>query len=373
MSRLALLTGLFGTLMVAARAQVGVEYIAHACFIVESPSGVRLLIDPYNAHRWLGYTFPRHLKADGVLVTHPHYDHDASYYFDAATPVFRRPGKYGLGDIRISGFEGKHADPYGKDFGQINTLWLVETGGLRILHLGDNGPLRAANIAAVGRVDILMIPIDSSYHILKAEEIDALLAALRPKVVLPMHYKIPSLYPAMGDLGPIDPWLEGRGNATRLSANHKVFSNDSLPAGQVFVFQPSPSVKPWSASLGQAWVESAKARRLMQEAPVGARRKALEHIRQATVLAPDVIVFWWGLGSALKAAGQMKEAIRVLEHGLASAGRDDWEYSMRSRALLAGLYHETGQDSPAAEQYRVVLLNSYRSRLKAEAKRFLEP
>jgi L-ascorbate metabolism protein UlaG (beta-lactamase superfamily) len=62
------------------RADAHLEYIAHACFVVESPTGVRVVIDPYNTYRWLGYHFPANIPANAVLVSHPHYDHDASYY-----------------------------------------------------------------------------------------------------------------------------------------------------------------------------------------------------------------------------------------------------------------------------------------------------
>ena len=74
-------------LTLPAAAQVTLEYIAHASFVLEASNGQRLIIDPYNSERWLGYTFPESVTADYVLVTHPHYDHDASYYFRA--PVFR--------------------------------------------------------------------------------------------------------------------------------------------------------------------------------------------------------------------------------------------------------------------------------------------
>src|SRR5262245_23905919 len=52
------------------------EYIAHACFRVTSPLGKQLLIDPYASRIWLGYDFPPNLRADAVLISHPHYDHD---------------------------------------------------------------------------------------------------------------------------------------------------------------------------------------------------------------------------------------------------------------------------------------------------------
>jgi L-ascorbate metabolism protein UlaG (beta-lactamase superfamily) len=69
-----------GAMAPPARAQVRIEYVAHASFVVESPGGVRALLDPYNGTRWLGYSFPDGIDADVVLVSHPHYDHDASYY-----------------------------------------------------------------------------------------------------------------------------------------------------------------------------------------------------------------------------------------------------------------------------------------------------
>jgi len=131
----------------SALAEVRIEYVAHASFVVESPGGVRALVDPYNGTRWLGYSFPAGLAADVVLVSHPHYDHDASYYA-AQAPVLRAPGVYAFSDLRVSAIEGRHAEPWGDEFGGTNTLWLIETGGLRIAHLGDTGPLSEASLRA---------------------------------------------------------------------------------------------------------------------------------------------------------------------------------------------------------------------------------
>ena len=63
-----------------ALADVDIEYIGHASFVIESPNGVRIVIDPFNSNRWLGFRYPESVgkPADAVLVTHPHYDHDAS-------------------------------------------------------------------------------------------------------------------------------------------------------------------------------------------------------------------------------------------------------------------------------------------------------
>src|SRR5436189_2260684 len=156
---------------------VTIEYIAHACFRVTSPSGKQVLIDPYASRVWLGYDFPPDVRADAVLISHPHYDHDGGEAMRRPLPwptntlVLRKPGTNQVGDITVVGYAGKHADPWGKEFGQINTIWLLKTGGLRIVHLGDNGPLSEDMVRGLGRVDVLMMPIDSEFHILTADQI----------------------------------------------------------------------------------------------------------------------------------------------------------------------------------------------------------
>ncbi len=232
--------------------QVIIEYIAHAAFRIHSPNGTQVIIDPFADRVWLGYDFPDSLAADAVLITHPHYDHDAgdrmgrAFPWDTDVEVIRDSGSYTVGDITIRGIEGKHADPYGKEFGQTNTLFVLEVAGLRIAHVGDNGPLTEANVLALGRVDILMMPADSEYHILSAEDTEANLTAVHPRVLIPMHYRHPDLETSPDnpeDLGPIDPWLEGRSNVERLAGHVKIFSAATLPQREiVLVLSHSPDV-----------------------------------------------------------------------------------------------------------------------------------
>ena len=240
-----------GTVRLAA-GEVAIEYIGHAAFRIHSPGGTRVIVDPFASRVWLGYDFPDSLEADAILITHPHYDHDAGHRMGRPfpwkpdVPVYRDPGSYLVGDVAIHGVRGKHADPYGMEFGQINTLWVLEVADLRIAHLGDNGPLTVANVAALGRVDVLMMPIDGDYHILAAEEIEANLIALEPRVLIPMHYRLPALEAdpeSPSDLGPIDPWLEGRANAERLPGHVAVLSRETLPQNAILVFVHSPEVR----------------------------------------------------------------------------------------------------------------------------------
>ncbi len=233
---------------------VTIEYIAHACFRVTSPSGKQVLIDPYASRVWLGYDFPSNVRADAVLISHPHYDHDGGEAmgrpvpWDANTPVLRQPDTNQIGDIAVVGFAGKHADPWGKEFGQSNTIWLVKVAGLRIVHLGDNAPPREDTIQSVGRVDVLMMPIDSQFHILQADQIAAIRNRISPPILIPMHYRHDDLETNPNrpeQLGGIDDWAKGEANVQYLTANKQDFSLASLPKKpEVLIFKHSPLVKP---------------------------------------------------------------------------------------------------------------------------------
>jgi L-ascorbate metabolism protein UlaG (beta-lactamase superfamily) len=234
-------------------APVTIEYIAHACFRITSPSGKQVLIDPYASRVWLGYDFPPNVHSDAVLISHPHYDHDGGESkrrpvpWSSNTLVLRQPGTNQIGDVTVVGYVGKHADPWGKEFGQLNTIWLLKVGGLRIVHLGDNGPLTDDTIRAIGRVDVLMIPIDSQFHILKADQIAAIRQQLSPAVLIPMHYRLDDLE-ANPDkpeqLGGIDEWANHESGVRYLDSNKQEFSVGTLPRKpEVLIFKHSPLVK----------------------------------------------------------------------------------------------------------------------------------
>ena len=233
--------------------EVGIEYIAHACFRLHSPSGTRILIDPYASRVWLGYDFPQGVEADAVVVTHPHFDHDAGEFMgrDVSWPpgaqVIRDPGRYTVSDVRITGIRGKHAGPYGKEFGQKNTVFLFEVAGLRIVHLGDNELLKDDQVEALGRVDVLMIPVDGREHILKYDEVEALRKVLRPRVLVPMHFRHADLEThddSPTDLGPIDPWLDKQTGVRRPGDNQAILRAKTLPEeDRIIVFEHAPQVR----------------------------------------------------------------------------------------------------------------------------------
>ena len=239
-------------LVVLVHAQtVKVEYIAHASFKI-SFDDKSLLIDPYADTTWIGYKFPKNIQADAALITHPHYDHDGGRfrgvtpYWENQLEIIEDPGSFQIGDFKITGLKGKHCDPYGKEFDQKNTIWVIEVAGLKFVHTGDNGPLTQEHYELIGTPDILFVPIDSDNHILKADELETVLEILNPNVIIPMHYRLPDLekegFPK-GGLGEIDFYLDGK-NVKRLNGSKESFKKDTLPdQQQIIVFQHSEEVK----------------------------------------------------------------------------------------------------------------------------------
>lgn len=231
--------------------KVDIEYIAHASFRITYKNSI-LLLDPYADKIWLGYDFPKGITADAIFSTHPHYDHDGGQfrgytpYWKDKIPFHKDPGNYTIGDFKITGVKGKHCDPYGKEFDQKNTIWKITVGGLTIAHLGDNGPMTAQNYTDLGSVDILLVAIDSHYHILKKDELEIVLKTLDPKVIVPMHYRIPELEADADkpkNLGEIEPWLVDKENVLRLDGNTHSFHQDLFEQNtQIMVFKHDASI-----------------------------------------------------------------------------------------------------------------------------------
>ncbi len=125
---------------------------------------------------------------------------------------------------------------------------MVGPSGDRGVHVGDNGPLTDAVAKQISRADILMLPIDSDYHILKRDEIQAFRERLAPAILIPMHYRHPGLETEANspdDLGELDTWLETEKSVRQLGSHTVTLSRDALPSTpQVLVFEHSPRVVP---------------------------------------------------------------------------------------------------------------------------------
>ncbi len=227
-----------------AKPPVTITYFGHCAFLWETAQGLRVLADPYRnrADRyWFTRRFPD-VICDLGLITHAHFDHDAADRLPEAASLLRTPGRFYQQDMDIHGILDLHAGASGLR-GMANVMFLLETGGIRFLHIGDNrADWPDAVIEAVGSVDVLMVTVDDSCHLLSYQEVDMLVDRVNPRVVIPMHYLVPDLMSESCGLKSPDRWLATQPNARHLNGHCITFSSEDLPStGQVWVFEPSPA------------------------------------------------------------------------------------------------------------------------------------
>jgi len=205
-----------------------IKWLGHAAFLVMSESGLRLITDPYESGGYdgnVGYG-PIREPADIVTVSHEHPDHNDTRQIPGSPTVIRKTGKHLAKGLAIEGILTCHDETSGRQRG-LNTVFCFTLDAVRVCHLGDLGHVLAPKeITAIGPVDVLMIPVGGFYTI-DAAQANLVIAALQPKVVLPMHYKTAKLdFPVAG----IDEFLTGKAAVKRLETSEVSLTKDTLPA-----------------------------------------------------------------------------------------------------------------------------------------------
>jgi L-ascorbate metabolism protein UlaG (beta-lactamase superfamily) len=229
---------------VKSQGDIELAYFGGSAFRITSPSGLTLMIDPWRNHPagtadWFYHDFP-HTQVDIGASTHAHFDHDALHCLDASTLLDRLIGTYEFDDVRLTGIADKHASddksaPYEMHrlaayFGGPNMIppnnarcWdncllLIETGGLRILHWGDNRHNPPEDVwELIGEVDVVILPIDDSEHIISYKNIDAIAERLKACIVIPCHYYVWNVTQRQSTLLPPDRWLSNQARTVKAS------------------------------------------------------------------------------------------------------------------------------------------------------------
>ncbi|MDA0770823.1 MAG: hypothetical protein BZY79_05410 [SAR202 cluster bacterium Casp-Chloro-G4] len=206
-------------------------YYGHCAFLWQAEGGPSLLVDPFGNsedRHWFPEPFPP-LQADVVMVTHDHFDHNHFHRISNCPTVLRGEGNFTLGDFSISGFTDIHSGRSGL-LGMKNTVFTVEVGGIRYCHIGDNRHDMPEVVAqGIGEIDVLMVTVDDSCHLLSYVQVDELIDRLKPRVVIPMHYYIPGLTTVESSLRSAEGWLETQGNVRFLGVSSLEMDNNDIP------------------------------------------------------------------------------------------------------------------------------------------------
>src|SRR5690349_8700674 len=191
-----------------------IRWYGQSAFLLTAERSV--FVDPFGrpgeqlAARGLAFRYPpiAGVTADLLLVTHEHFDHNGVEEIGGDPPVLRSTAgrlESPLGEVLAVASE--HDDVAGTARGP-NTIFCFDLGGLRCCHLGDFGQpaLRPEQQAAIGAVDVLMVPVGGGPTIGGAAAAE-LVRTVGPRLVVPMHFRTP----AVNFLEPPDAFLEALG------------------------------------------------------------------------------------------------------------------------------------------------------------------
>ncbi len=208
-----------------------ITYYAHSCFLLEAADGTRLVIDPYRSGSFGGALRydPVAESADAVIATHEHDDHGAVETVGGTPRVLVHPTSATVGPWTITGVGVAHDAEGGRSRGK-NTIVVMDDGDVRVVHLGDLGhELDARTVAAIGPVDVLMVPV-GGYFTIDHEQAANVVDLLSPSIVLPMHYKTPKAdFPISG----VEPFLATQVKVERIASPTFEITRATLPAERV--------------------------------------------------------------------------------------------------------------------------------------------
>jgi L-ascorbate metabolism protein UlaG (beta-lactamase superfamily) len=155
----------------------------------------KVFVDPFDATelmRGRGFAYPAidGVEADVVLVTHEHSDHNGVGAIGGDPQVVRAAGRTQTPVGEVVGIASEHDDTAGSQRG-ANVIYVFELDGVRVCHFGDFGQmdLRPEQERAIGRVDLLFVPVGGGAPTIGGAKAAAITKRLAPAVVVPMHYR----------------------------------------------------------------------------------------------------------------------------------------------------------------------------------------
>lgn len=168
--------------------QVQFTFVGHSTFLIESSGGVKIATD------YSGYA--NGIVPDVVTMNRAHSTHYTDFPDPEVKHVLRGwnpeggPARHDLqvGDVRIRNVT---TDIRGGALGRMpdgNSIFIFEIAALCIGHLGHlHHELTSEQLASIGRLDILLVPVDGTYTMAQANML-SVLETLKARIVIPMHY-----------------------------------------------------------------------------------------------------------------------------------------------------------------------------------------
>jgi L-ascorbate metabolism protein UlaG (beta-lactamase superfamily) len=201
-----------------------ISWYGHSCFRIFDRGQAAVVCDPYD-HREVGYE-PLKLKADIVTISHESPRHSYLGAIKGDAYIIRGAGEYEVGGVFVTGVRTdskRRKDSPAK----INNLYLINYGGINIIHLGDMLQVPSqSEVESLGPVHIALVPVGGDGGLNAARAVDAI-SLFEPNIIIPMHYATPA---SKLKLEPISKFLKDMGlSSVETIPSLKLASTTSLP------------------------------------------------------------------------------------------------------------------------------------------------
>ena len=209
-----------------------ITWHGHSCFEVRD--GVTVVTDPHDG-KSIGVKTPV-VKADVLLISHEHFDHNCARIVRGDFKCVRESGHRLEKGVDIRGVPAFHDDSGGAKRGKV-TIFRFELDGVIFCHLGDLGHmLDEATVAELQPVDVLFLPVGGVFTI-DGKQARELIGILKPKVAVPMHFRIGGLSMSIHT---INDFLEGLPEDKVVRVGNEIeFMPDELPEEtEYWIFSP---------------------------------------------------------------------------------------------------------------------------------------
>lgn len=169
--------------------EVRFTYLGHSTFLIESPKGIKIATD-YNDY------FRPPATPDIATMNRAHDTHFSAFPDPGIRHVLRGWNPDGgpmvhdvtLDDVRVRNIPTNIRDWQGGTAVYGNSIFVFEISGLCIAHLGHlHNTLTTQQLAQLGQMDVVLVPVDGSYT-MDLDGMIEVLKAIKAPLMIPMHY-----------------------------------------------------------------------------------------------------------------------------------------------------------------------------------------
>ncbi len=208
-----------------------IKWIGHSCFRLQGKD-IAIVTDPFGDE--VGFPMPK-VSCNILTVSHNHFDHNNRGAVSADI-IFDTAGEFEFRGVRIRGIRTFHDEEQGAKRGS-NLMFLFVIDGLKLLHCGDLGSLPSSEMLDnLGDIDVLFVPAGGNYTLPVSQAVE-LVHRLEPKIVVPMHFKVPGL---KADIASAEDFVRRLGTNQK-EVNTLAVSKNSLPeeeGTEVYILRP---------------------------------------------------------------------------------------------------------------------------------------